>query len=380
MSATFPTGARARTPAPGLVGTLAGVVLVGALAAAALLALARVDRTFELWPISRSVGEVFKLRAGQTVTQIVDLPLGVARGFAVAIDPEFGPAPTIEFVLRLRRADGAHDILRESRAVVTELGPQTVSTGVLAPIAGERSRRVMLEVGIAPDSDGKAVVFATTRTNVPAGGLAVNGAPSPDFARANVAPLVTVSTIGVLRALLAENAPVSLAYLGAATALVAAAAWLLLSAWSELRRRRVSSRVHILAALAALSVLALSLALDAATFVPGSLRDFMTEILDSYWSAALPVPWLALVVAGTLRAGVWWWTRAHSSGARIADLWRPRLWWRPAIASSLAVFLVALGPALWRQEIVAQTLGAAAVLLLVFGLVGGMLAELRRWP
>ena len=380
MAAIIPPGIRARVLTPDLVGTLAGVVLVGALAAAALLALVRVDRTFELWPISRSVGEVFRLRAGQTVTQIVDLPLGVARGFAVAIEPEFGPAPPVEFVLRLRRADGARDILRESRAVVTEDGPQIVSTGVLAPIAGERSRRVMLEVGIAPDSDGKAVVFATTRTNVPAGGLAVNGAPSPDFARANVAPLVTVSTIGVLRALLAENAPVSLAYLGAATALVMVAAWLLPGAWFGVRRRRASSRVRILAALAALNVLALSLALDAATFVPGSQRDFMTEILDSYWNAALAVPWLALVAAGTLRAGVWWWTRAHSSGARIADLWRPRLWWRPAIASSLAVFLVALGPALWRQEIVAQTLGAAAVLLLVFGLVGGMLAELRRWP
>ena len=215
MAATIPPGVR--TPAPGLVGTLAGVLLVGALAAAALLALVRVDRTFELWPISRSVGEVFKLRAGQTVTQIVDLPLGVARGFAVAIEPEFGPARPIELVLRLRRADGARDILRESRAVVTERGRQVVSTGILAPIAGDGSRRVMLEVGIAPESDGAAIVFATTRTNVPTGGLAVNGAPSPDFARANVAPLVTVSTIGMLRALLAENAPVSLAYLGTGT-------------------------------------------------------------------------------------------------------------------------------------------------------------------
>ncbi len=380
MAATIPPGVRARVLTPGLVGTLAGVLLVGTLAAAALLALVRVDRTFELWPISRSVGEVFKLRAGQTVTQIVDLPLGVARGFAVAIEPEFGPARPIELVLRLRRADGARDILRESRAVVTERGRQVVSTGILAPIAGEGSQRVMLEVGIAPESDGAAIVFATTRTNVPTGGLAVNGAPSPDFARANVAPLVTVSTIGVLRALLAENAPVSLAYLGTGIALAMAAAWLLLSTWFELGRRRPSPRVRVLAALASPGVLALSLALGAATFVPGSQRDFMTEILDSYWSAALAVPWLALIASGALRVGAWWWTRAHASGARIADLWRPRLWSRPAVASSLVVFLVALGPALWRQEIVAQTLGAAAVLLLVFGLAGGMLAELRRWP
>ncbi len=380
MAATIPPGTRARISVPSWVGTLAGVVLVGTLAAAAMLALIRVDRTFELWPISRSVGEVFRLRAGQTVTQIVDLPLGVPRGFAVAIKPQLGPTSRIEFVLRLREAHGVRDILRESRAVVTELGPQTVSTGVLAPIAGERSRRVMLEVGIAPESDGAAIVFATTRTNVPTGGLAVNGAPSPDFARANVAPLVTVSTIGVLRALLAENAPVSLAYLGTGIALAMAAAWLLLSTWFELGRRRPSPRVRVLAALASPGVLALSLALGTATFVPGSPRDFMTEILDSYWSAALAVPWLALVAAGGLRVGVWWWTRAHSSGARIADLWRPRLWWRPAVASSLVVFLAALGPALWRQEIVAQTLGAAAVLLLVLGLAGGMLAELRRWP
>ena len=89
-------------------------VVVTGLMVAMIFAVARVERTFDLWTIPTSSGEVFRLRAGQTVTQIINPPLGVFRGFRVSVKPQFTREEPVEFVLRLRRVEGEREILREA--------------------------------------------------------------------------------------------------------------------------------------------------------------------------------------------------------------------------------------------------------------------------
>lgn len=354
------------------------LALVIGLMVAMIFAVARVERTFDLWTIPTSSGEVFRLRAGQTVTQIINPPLGVFRGFRVSVKPQFTRDAPVEFVLRLRRVGGARKILREAAILVNEGGEQKVSSGLWSPLTQNENSGLMLEIGLAPGSSGQAIVYATDRGNLPSGGVAVNGAPSPDPVRVNAVPVVTVSTLGLLRDLLAENLPVFVAYLGASVALVGAFSWIVIGSRRLLGHKKISMQSLIAGAGLAAVLWGVALVVGTATFVAGSLRPIRTEIFDGYWSAALATPWIALVIAVTVRVGMRWWGKTRLLGVTRSELWRPGVWWRPAIGLSLTVLLAALAPKVWGQEALAQTMGAASVLLLAAGILGGMLVELRR--
>ena len=354
------------------------LALVIGLMVAMIFAVARVERTFDLWTIPSSSGEVFRLRPGQTVTQIINPPLGVLRGFRVSVKPQFTRDEPVEFVLRLRRVEGAREILREAAVLVNQGGEQKVSSGLWPPLPKNEKLGLMLEIGLAPGSSGQAIVYATDRGNLPSDGVAVNGAPSTDSVRVNVVPVVTVSTPGLLRDLLEENLPVFVAYLGTSIALVGAFSWVVIGSRHRPGHKKISMQSLIAVGGLAAVLWGVALVVGTATFVAGSIRPIRTEIFDGYWSAALATPWIVLVIAVTVHVGMRWWGNTQLSGVTRSELWKPGVWWRPAIGLSLAMLLAALAPKVWGQEALAQTMGAASMLLLVAGILGGMLVELRR--
>lgn len=375
------TSSNSRGPRLGTSSSLRSSVvlsLVIGLVVAMIFTVGQVERTFDLWTIPSSSGEVFRLRAGQTVTQIINPPLGVFRGFRVSVKPQFTRDEPVEFVLRLRKAEGAREILREAAVLVDQGGEQKISSGLWPPLTQNEKLGLMLEIGLAPGSSGQAIVYATDRGNLPAGGVAVNGAPSPELVRVNVVPVVTVSTPGLLRDLLAENPPVFVAYLGASIALVGAFSWMVIGSRHLPGHKKTSMQRLIAVAGLAAVLWGMALVVGTATFVSGTLRPVRTEIFDGYWSAALAIPWIAVVIAVTVHVGMRWWGNARLLGVKGSELWRPGIWWRPAIGLSLAMLLAALAPKVWGQEALAQTMGAASVSLLAAGILGGMLDELRR--
>jgi hypothetical protein len=349
------------------------------------------QRTFEPWSLGNPIGEIIRLQAGQSVSQTIEIPDGSVRGFSAVVRAFPRDANPVAINLRLRRSGTTREILRESVAVVSEGGHSTISMGQLSPVDARSAGKLDFEIEVARTSQGELAILNSRTENIGPGLLTINGALTDPELRAEITPILSVGSLGLLRMTSINSTARVAGYVLVLGLLSVVAAVLVMRTFKKLFEAYPSRFIDVPTVVLGVPLATLAIVQATSTMVVGDGQMYLDEIRDGFWRAAFALPILALLigvvavclstlgrkVVAQTRNGqteprqIWQSVRAHPW----RYLGRPIYQWRVLVGAALWLIILALVLDLWRVDGGTQMVAGAAEILMGVAVVAAMLAS-----